>query len=60
MVRPLLQPSPTNGLRKVCKVMVDVPVTASREDVDAVVGHLEADALQSVETALLIILGFSG
>jgi mRNA interferase MazF len=59
-IRPLLEPSTQNGLRKVSEVTVDTPVTMRIEKIDQVVGRLSEAELDSVDAALLLILGLTG
>ncbi len=56
-LRPRLEPSPTNGLKKTSDIMVDIPVVAARDQVVGVAGRLDSREMSEVETALLIILG---
>lgn len=58
-LRPRIEPSEMNGLQRMSDIMVDVPVVAARSEVVEVVGQLEEDKLLEVESALLVILGFS-
>ncbi len=56
-LRPRLVPTSENGLAEVCDVMVDNPVTARRERVVRIVGQLSAGELESVERALMLVMG---
>lgn len=57
-VRPRIMPTPENGLKRQCGLMVDVPITLPRAKVGKTVGHLSPDDLLRVESALLFALGF--
>lgn len=58
-VRPLLSPSPQNGLRKVSEVTIDTPVTMRIERIDRVIGHLDDNEMDAVDTALLLMFGLA-
>lgn len=59
-LRPLLYPSAENGLRKVSEVTVDTPVTMRIDRIDQLIGRLSEAELDSVDAALLVILGLTG
>jgi mRNA interferase MazF len=58
-VRVDILPDDHNGLREASDLMVDIPVTARREKVGAVIGALSPAAMTRAESALLLMLGFA-
>lgn len=56
-LRPIVEPTQTNGLRQTSAIMVDKIVTFSRQRLDKRVGHLSADDILALDLALLIFLG---
>ena len=59
LLRPTVQPSAENGLRRPSQIMVDKLMTARRDKIGPVFGHLEDDALLSVTRALALFLGLA-
>ena len=57
ITRPLFEPSPANGLKHPCRVMVDKISTVYRERLGEHIGQLSPDEMARVETALLLFLG---
>ncbi len=57
--RVLVEPTPANGLRKSSEVMVERLSGVPRRRLRGVVGRLEAEAIRTVERALLLVLGFA-
>ena len=58
-IRPSFTASPQNGLLRQSELMVDILVTAQRDEIGKVVGRLDRDDLRRAEQALLAILGFA-
>jgi mRNA interferase MazF len=56
-VRPVVEPTPANGLRARSKLMVDKLTVVPRAKVKEVVGHLEPDDLARLNWALMLVLG---
>src|SRR4051812_29762687 len=56
-VRPLIEPTPANGLRARSKLMVDKLAVVPRAKVKEVIGHLEPDDLARLNWALMLVLG---
>jgi mRNA interferase MazF len=56
-VRIPIEPTPQNGLLKPSEIMVDLIQTSTRSRFRAVVGHIDAATMRSVDNALLIFLG---
>jgi mRNA interferase MazF len=57
LFRVLIQPSNTNGLRKLSEVMVDKAQTVSREKIGETFGHISAEDMLAVSRSLAIFLG---
>jgi mRNA interferase MazF len=52
-------PSPENGLRQPCQVMVDKPQPVNREQIAKSIGRFEKDSLMAVNRSLAVFLGFA-
>jgi len=59
LFRITLKPSEGNGLNKPSQVMVDKPQTLARDKIGETFGHLDDDAMLSVNRALAVFLGFA-
>ena len=59
-VRPLIEPSPDNGLMQESKLMVDKITTIPRSRFGRRIGVLSPAAMAQVERALLVFLGLAG
>lgn len=57
-LRPLIMPSPENGLERPSRVMVDKIASVAFSKLGKQIGVLSGDDLARVETALLLVLGF--
>jgi len=60
LLRLLIQPSETNGLRAACRLMVDKITTVPKARVGAFVGRLTAQDEARLERAVLVFLGIAG
>ena len=60
LLRLLVQPSDTNGLRAACRLMVDKITTVPKARVGAFVGRLAAQDVARLERAVLVFLGIAG
>ena len=58
-IRPRFKPTDGNGLHETSDLMVDIIITARREQVGKVVGRLSLEDMARAERALLIFLGFA-
>lgn len=54
-----IRPSPENGLRQPCQVMVDKPHPVTRERIAKRIGRLKEDSLMAVNRSLAVFLGFA-
>jgi mRNA interferase MazF len=59
LLRPTVQPSATNGLRKPSQVMIDKVVTVKRGRVGPKFGRLDDETLLSVARSLAVFLGLA-
>ena len=57
LIRPTIEPTPANGLRKRSQVMVDKAMSVRRDKVDATIGRLEPEAMVTVTRSLAVFLG---
>ena len=59
LIRPLLEPTPANGLREPSQAMVDVIMSVRRDRVGARIGRLEEEAMLAVTRSLAVFLGIA-
>lgn len=59
-LRPLVLPTPENGLLAPSRIMVDKISTVARSKLGKRIGHLTGVDMVLVEQALLLVLGFEG
>ncbi|WCT72335.1 type II toxin-antitoxin system PemK/MazF family toxin [Sphingomonas naphthae] len=59
LLRPSIQPSPENGLRKPSQVMIDKPMSIRRDRIGDVFGRLDAETMLAVTRALAVFLGIA-
>jgi mRNA interferase MazF len=57
--RPVVAPTPENGLRVTTQIMTDKMNSIRRDRVKRVIGVLDATACQALDSALLVVLGLS-
>lgn len=57
--RVMVEPAPDNGLRLRSEIMVEKLAGVPRQRLREVVGRLDAKAMQAVERAALLVLGFA-
>jgi len=60
LFRIVVEPSRSNGLRKISQIMVDKPMTFRRDKIGAPIGRVDDDLLVRVSRALVLWLGMSG
>ena len=58
-VRPVVEPSATNGLRLRSQIMTDKINALRRDRVRQVLGSLDDDASEQLNSALLVVLGLA-
>jgi mRNA interferase MazF len=59
LIRPIVQPTPGNGLRKQSQVMVDKAMSVRRERIGPAFGSLDDEAMLSVTRSLAVFLGIA-
>lgn len=59
LMRPTVQPSPGNGLRKPSQIQIDKAVTVRREKIGETIGRLEDETMLAVTRALALFLGLA-
>jgi mRNA interferase MazF len=57
LLRILVEPTKSNGLRKKSQVMIDMAQTVPRGKIGSTIGRLEAETLVEVDRALATFLG---
>jgi mRNA interferase MazF len=57
LLRILVEPTKSNGLRKKSQVMIDKAQTVPRGKIGSTIGRLEAETLVEVDRALATFLG---
>jgi mRNA interferase MazF len=55
--RPVIEPSPTNGLQSASQIMVDKTTHLKKSAIRQVIGHLDDDEMLRLENALVTITG---
>ena len=59
LIRPTVQPSAENGLRKPSQVQIDETMTVRRDRVGAPIGRLDDETLLAVTRSLALFLGLA-
>ena len=59
LIRPTLQPTPGNRLRKPSQVMIDKAVTVRRDKLGPPFGRLDDETMLSVTRLLAVFLGIA-
>lgn len=60
LLRPTVEPTPENGLRKASQIMLDKPMTVKADKIGAIFGHLNDASMVSVNRSLALVLGLAG
>ena len=60
LLRPTVEPTPENGLRKASQIMLDKPMTVKADKIGATFGHLNDASMVSVNRSLALVLGLAG
>ncbi len=58
-LRPIIEVTPDNGLRVRSQIMTDKMVALRRDRIRGVIGHVDADAAEQLDRALLVVLGLA-
>ncbi len=59
LIRPTIEPSSENGLRKTSQVMVDKAMSVKRDKIGSVIGQLDSAVMLSVTRSLALFLGIA-
>jgi len=59
LIRPTVQPTPENGLRKPSQVMIDKAMTVKRTKIGPRIGRLDDDMMLMVTRLLAVFLGLA-
>jgi mRNA interferase MazF len=59
LLRPTVQPTTGNGLRKPSQVMIDKIIAVRRDKLGSPFGHLDQDTMLSVTRSLAVFLGLA-
>lgn len=59
LIRPTIEPTPANGLRKRSQVMIDKAMSVKRDRIGATIGHLDAETMLTVTRALAVFFAIS-
>ncbi|WP_184568392.1 type II toxin-antitoxin system PemK/MazF family toxin [Sulfitobacter undariae] len=60
LLRPTVEPTPDNGLRKASQIMLDKPMTVKADKIGVAFGHLDDASMVSVNRSLALVLGLAG
>ncbi len=59
LIRPTIQATALNGLRKVSQVMVDKTMSVKRDRIGSTIGRLEDESVLAVTRSLAVFLGIA-
>lgn len=59
LIRPTIEPTPANGLRKRSQVMIDKAMSVKRDRIGATIGHLDAETMLTVTRALAVFFAIT-
>ncbi|MET0676805.1 MAG: type II toxin-antitoxin system PemK/MazF family toxin [Bradyrhizobium sp.] len=59
MLRPIIQPAPSNGLRLRSQIMTDKMISLRQDRVRQVIGQIDSETSQELDRALLVVLGLA-
>ena len=59
LLRPLIEPAPENGLRLRSQIMTDKLVALRRDRIRRVIGRIDAETSEKLDSALLLVLGLA-
>jgi mRNA interferase MazF len=59
LVRPLIEIAPENGLRLRSQIMTDKLVALRRDRVRRIIGRIDAETSERLDSALLLVLGLA-
>lgn len=59
LIRPTVQPTPRNGLRKPSQVQIDKTMSVKRDKIGAAIGRLDDEDMLAVTRSLALFLGLA-
>jgi len=59
LLRPVIEPQPSNGLRLRSQIMTDKMISLRQDRVRQVIGEIGSETSQELDRALLIVLGLA-
>ena len=59
LLRTMIEPTPTNGLRKRSQVMVDKAMSVKRDKIGTIIGCLDAEVMLAVTRALAVFFAIA-
>ena len=59
LIRPMVRPTPENGLRKPSQVMIDKAMSVKRDKLGPSFGRLDDETMLSVTRSLAVFLGLA-
>ena len=59
LLRPLIEVAPENGLRLRSQIMTDKLVALRRDRIRRVIGRIDAETSEQLDSALLLLLGLA-
>ena len=59
LLRPLIEVAPENGLRLRSQIMTDKLVALRRDRVRRIIGRIDAETSERLDSALLLVLGLA-
>lgn len=59
LLRPTIEPTPANGLRKRSQVVVDKAMSVKRERIGATIGRLDAEQMLAVTRSLALFFAIA-
>jgi mRNA interferase MazF len=58
-LRPMIEAKPSNGLRLRSQIMTDKMVALRRDRIRRIIGHIDRETAESLDRALLVVLGLA-
>lgn len=59
LLRPIVEPGPSNGLRLRSQIMTDKMISLRQDRVRQVIGQIDSETSQELDRALLVVLGLA-
>ncbi len=58
-LRPMIEAKPSNGLRLRSQIMPDKMIALRRDRIRRVIGHIDTEVSERLDSALLVVLGLA-